>query len=259
MSDHVEFFNRGLPKWPQFLITGQSVSVEQAKDIILKTDSFFHPTTWGGGGNNKHWNEWAYKELGYDALTNLDKELVARGVTQKSHIFDLCDDVAKALEQVDTTYLSNSWASCSYIFGPHGWCSPEGNICFVDNIGKWPSVEEVYKDLLAIHWAFPYVRLTGTLMDREQCEDFKRPVVTFRILESGVVMTDDHEAHHFDVKTPSRDDAMMMARILRGMEQGLPNEWITEYGQITKPIVQRLIKEFWGKYPTGNPMSDVIF
>lgn len=33
--------DRGLPKWPQMLVTGASVTKEQALEIIRRTDSFF--------------------------------------------------------------------------------------------------------------------------------------------------------------------------------------------------------------------------
>lgn len=49
-----ELLNLGLPKWPQMIVTGQSVTVDQAKNIILRTDSFLtDPYKWSGGNNHK--------------------------------------------------------------------------------------------------------------------------------------------------------------------------------------------------------------
>ena len=36
-----EEFEKGLPKWPQMRIIGESVSEELAKEIIIRTDKFF--------------------------------------------------------------------------------------------------------------------------------------------------------------------------------------------------------------------------
>ena len=34
-----EAFRRELPKWPQMLVVGKDITVEQAKEIIFATDS----------------------------------------------------------------------------------------------------------------------------------------------------------------------------------------------------------------------------
>ena len=36
-----EAFGKGLPKWPQMRIIGEPVSEELAKEIIIRTDTFF--------------------------------------------------------------------------------------------------------------------------------------------------------------------------------------------------------------------------
>ena len=41
MADCKELLGRSLPKWPQFLLSGQSILREQALEIIRRTDSFF--------------------------------------------------------------------------------------------------------------------------------------------------------------------------------------------------------------------------
>ncbi len=38
---NANLLNRNLPKWPQMLVTGDSLTIEQAKEIIRRTDRFF--------------------------------------------------------------------------------------------------------------------------------------------------------------------------------------------------------------------------
>jgi hypothetical protein len=47
-----------LPKWPQMIVTGKPVTVENAKDIIFRTDSFLTSSDEFSGGNNKEFNDW---------------------------------------------------------------------------------------------------------------------------------------------------------------------------------------------------------
>ena len=64
MSD--DLLNLGLPKWPQMMVTGKHVTLEQAKEIIFRTDPFLVDTSKYSGGNAHEFNAWYRKEAGLD-------------------------------------------------------------------------------------------------------------------------------------------------------------------------------------------------
>jgi len=229
-------FARGLPKWPQLLITGKNVTATQAKDIIFHTDSFMSANHYGG--NNHEWNEWVNAALGRAELEN---------IKDFNRSWRIKDKLNEELKFVSTEYLHNDWMSSSYIYGPHGWCSPDGIISHVDNVGKWPGVEEVYNDLVTIAAAFPYLVMTATLYDQEHCEDEveKKPVITFVVKKGKVKLTDEHTEHHFDVPKPDRSDGAMLRRFsLASTEQGVPDSWILDWeGEYSAAVKRALARQ----------------
>ena len=60
---HVKLLRRELPKWPRHLVTGKPLTVEQAKEVIRRTDTFFG----GWGGNNHDYNRWVRDAVGMPA------------------------------------------------------------------------------------------------------------------------------------------------------------------------------------------------
>ena len=131
-----ELLNRGLPKWPQCIITGESVTPEQADEIIRRTDTFL---TFGFGGNDQRFDEAAKSILHLPQFPSLDDSMSP----EDRHI--LIEEYHKDYEYwhskwqlVSTQYIKNSWISTCYIGGPCGWCHPDGNIGNSYNIVKWP-------------------------------------------------------------------------------------------------------------------------
>ncbi len=59
----IEPLNIALPKWPQMIVTGKPVTIHQAKDIILRTDSFLTDSYEHAGGNNQEFNDWYRKYI----------------------------------------------------------------------------------------------------------------------------------------------------------------------------------------------------
>lgn len=257
-----EAFSRGLPKWPQFVLTGKPVTVEQAKEIIFRTDRFITRLDPYSSGNNKRWMNWAHKVLGYYPLIederNLSNQWIAywaarakakqggldeNTVPEPNQHFDnrVKDIIVNELNFICNKFLWNDWASSCYIGGPHGWCSPDGVICHVDNLGKYPSVEDIYDDLRRLKAAFPYLVMTGTIFDGEACEENTSPVITIVVNDDGIHFTDDHNSFHFDVAKPDRSTDAILKRLDSSFEQGLPDEWIIEYGKITRPVVERIM------------------
>lgn len=245
----------GLPKWPQMLVWGQSVSQAQARDIIYRTDSFFVEFNEYSGGNNHHWNEWARRVLGIQDV--LDTAEQVAGAESWQFKCAVQDEVRKACQFVVTDYVHNSWASCSFIFGPHGWVQPDGRIGYVDNVGKWPDAEELFNDWQTLATAFPYLDLTVTLMSGEGGEEDSEPVISFRVVDGLVTILDAPVMPSDEVlaSMPVRGTEALMSRFAVGesFEQGLNDAWIREHApqmqawiaQATATVKQRM-------QPTGQ-------
>ena len=245
-----EACRKGLPKWPKLLMSGKPVGVDIAKNIIFRTDRFLKEIGAAYGGNNRLWNAWARKELGYNLLQQDPDESDdwMPPMRDDIDIWALRQDFKEQMAMVDTNYVHNTWASSAFIFGPHGWMHPDGQIGHVDNVGKWPSVSEILKDLGKLQTAWPLLEMTATLFDGEGVEDAK-PVVTLLVRPGhGIQATLEHEEHHYPMPTFKRslDDLTVLLGTEPlhsgpGREQGLPDAWIEELGKVTKPIIERLI------------------
>jgi hypothetical protein len=232
----------GLPKWPQMYVFGAAVTVEQAKDTILRTDPFLTDVHDIHGGNNQRWNEWARKELGYAHVSALAQSL------GKPHEFRFPSIVSEKLNQalgvVETEYVRNSWASSCYAYGPHGWSHPNGTIWYADNVGKWPEAEAVFAEWERLAAAFPYLDLKVTLMSGEYCELQTSPVVSFRVQNGTVVLLDEPIVPEYPANQTRRDTTSLILSLNDlSREQGLPNDWIYEYAAKTQPLVEKFIEE----------------
>lgn len=235
-----ELMMRGLPKWPQMIVTGTKVTKEQAEEIIRRTDSFY---TWGLGNN--HWfieeakialclPEEPEGRLGTDEYFKLANEYY-----EKKNAF------LEAIGFINTNYVENDWISCSCFGGPHGWCHPDGEIGYCNNIGKWPSVEEVFNDFVKIAAAWPFLELEVTLMNKEECEEDSKPVVSFLIRNGTVEPVDPAERNlreefnrSFPKSTPMFDDENeAIIAILdpsNNRENAIPMETLIRWGEINK-------------------------
>lgn len=169
-----EAFKLGLPKWPQCVIYGKSVTEKQALEIIRRTDNFYRYPF----GNNHCYVDEAVKIL---RLPNSDEFKLENGRTDWEAYDVALADWKEKWQLVETEYVKNDWISCSWIGGPNGWCHPDGKIGNCHNIGKWPEVEDVYKDLCTIAKAFPFLELVCLLTDREESESGANVVVTFEV------------------------------------------------------------------------------
>lgn len=218
--------SRKLPKWPQMLVTGVPVTKKQALEIIRRTDTFF---TCGYDGNNNDWNKTVRVMVG------LPKEEWWRVKNEDAAKFDKKRrDWKKKWGCVYTDYVHNSWVSCAFIFGAHGWCHPDGTIGFVDNVGKWPTVEEVYNDWCLLARTFKFLKVAVTLMDGEQGEDEKKPVVSMVIEKGKVRLVDPYDYNvHIEHKAPKERDFEDSTLILGtggeiGISKDVIQDWVKE-------------------------------
>lgn len=235
--------NDNLPKWPQMLVTGKQVTVEQAKEIIFRTDDFLTDASTYSGGNAQRFND-AYRKLAGLELLQFERTF-RDGHTYTSFDWDKQRELCERLNIIRTKYVENRWASCSYIGGPHGWCSPAGVISYSDNVGKWPSIEEIIDDWTTIAQAFPYLDLHVTLMSGESCEDDTHPVINIRVVDGNVFAEAPDITVH---EIPEKCDVMLqfVEHMKSGTcqrEIGLPMEWYEEFADKVKSAVLDILSE----------------
>jgi hypothetical protein len=181
-----QFFQKGLPKWPALLVKGEKVTPEQAKEILIRTDSFSF-------SSNDHTFSAELNHIVYDVKGkswSLHEDLQKHFGFDWNEAWNYTEEKQKEVGVLDLQYLHNSQIVSSWIGGPHGWCDWNGNIQTSNyNIGKWPSIEEVYEEWVLIAKTFPFLKLRAQLMNCEACEtDFENPepVVEF-VVENGEV------------------------------------------------------------------------
>jgi hypothetical protein len=217
-----QIVHRGLPKWPQMLVYGEPVTVDQAKEIIRRTDFFFFIP--------QHGNDPAYIRRVNRALGIPHEELGQRDPT----LWERHEEWREDWGFVSTEYVHNDWISCSFINGPHGWCHPDGTIGFRDNVGKYPSGEDILRDWCLLASEFPFVDLTVVMMDREESEEEERiPVMGFRVADGLVEVFDPKiEPPDYSRELPSFDIEKEFERtpmFSRDREHGIPWSWIKEW------------------------------
>lgn len=163
-------FDVNLNKWPALLVVGDKVTDEQAIEINFRTTSAWWST------NDHEFLDFIAKTIGT--------------TTRNFMGIDFNQSIRDAWGHIELEYLANSNIVSAYIGGPHGWCSWDGDV-FANsyNIGKWPTVEEVFNEWKAIAEAFPFLNLRCQLLDGEQCEVDDRPVsaIVEFIVKDGTV------------------------------------------------------------------------
>jgi hypothetical protein len=188
-----------LSKWPQMIVTGEPVTVEQAQEIIRRTDRFFaYPHS-----NNKQYDDLVRSMLW------LPQDALLREYWQETWGY------------IGTQYVKNDWIASSYIGGAHGWCHPNGTIAFHDNVGTYPTRADILRDWLEIAHAFPFLVADVTLMDGGSCVEGIQPVVSMEIRKGKVTVRPPIEGHKSTL--PERDwtkDHPCYA---------IPNEWLIEW------------------------------
>jgi hypothetical protein len=230
----IDFFALDLPKWPQLMIVGDPVSEDQAKDIIFRTETFLTDPSDIAGGNNRGFNASYLRESGM-------ADLKASGQEDWMYKHTVMEYVRGRIGFVNLEYLHNTWASSSYVYGPYGFCSPGGEIFYDHNIGKYPSVLEVYTDFVRIAQAFPYLKFKASLYSGEHGDEEAQCVVSFVVQSGDVTMT----MEDFNLRAYHRphDIADAVKKMLSGdREQGLPFKWIVEFQRRVKALIPEAIQ-----------------
>lgn len=176
-------------KWPCCIITGEPITHEQAMQIIWRTDRMMDAWCMNWNGNDKDWAEWfckimkAPKKPNYNGLKG---DALGKAINKDG---ELCKHFNSLLGHIDLKYLYNDQINSNYICGPHGWCHPDGYIGYSDNIGKWPSVEEIHQELHTIAKAFPFLTMSVTIMDGEDGY-YEDSVISYEVSNGEVKILD---------------------------------------------------------------------
>ena len=213
-----------LIKWPQMIVTGASITREQAKEIIIRTDPFFSDVALYAGGNDQEFTIRYQQQSGVLAAVSCSDRQV------QERVQEAVDSVVKP---IPLDYLANDWTSSCFIYGPNGWCRPDGTIEYHDNVGKWPEAAELYDEWQAIAQAFPYLNLFASFMDAESCDTDASVVLQFVIHEGAVRVV---KGEHAPVARKIRvaDDVCFCSR----SEHGLPWSWVAETADAIRTELQ---------------------
>lgn len=238
----MDMLERGLPKWPQMIVTGQSVTRERAMEIIRRTDVFFE---WSPLGNNREFNDAVERLTEFPNVT----KLVANGGAFEDAL-ELKRQWDERWGRVPLSFVKNDWISSPFITGPHGWMHPDGTVGYSDNIGKWPTTEEVLDDWVKIAEAFPDLELEATVMDESVSMDGNgetSPVVSYMVSGGKVEVADplvrdihaergrSRDAWKDERKKVKVDLARLVFGRKNGFENAIPLEEIASWSRFAKP------------------------
>ncbi len=184
-----ELFQLGLPKWPALLVKGNPVTPKQAQEILLRTDGLLFCS------NDHNFEKELNSEIYgvYADFMELDEALRVKHNIDKNDYhsyYDLKKTYLASYRLLNLDYLKNSRIVSSWIGGPHGWCNWNGYIgCNNYNIGKYPSIEDVYNEWKIIAKAFPFIDLKCQLLNGEAAEsDTVHPVIEYTVKNGKVTM-----------------------------------------------------------------------
>lgn len=156
--------NTDLGKWPLLVVKGDPVTREQANDILIRTNSWWHFFT-----NDKGWGRKVADIVGfpiepdYYAIDDMDKRMPMI----KAYMAEM-EAFRKEIGVLDLEYMHNARIASAWIGGPNGWCNWDGTIFTDDyNIGKWPGDDEIEQEWRSIAEAFPYLNARVQLFPDE--------------------------------------------------------------------------------------------
>lgn len=253
----------GLPKWPGVFITGKSVTPEQAKEIIFRTDSSVSRPSEYMGGNDRNFQARCATKFGWGPYLGLEKHMFARegeeGFAIRQKNFDILEangypnawavgDAWKTeMGYIDTQYVYNSYMSNAYIGGPCGWMGLTGNIHFEGhNYGKWPSVEDIESDWKLLAAAFPYLDLVCTLYNEEAMTEGGRPVCSIVVKDGTATVCEPDLTLHTRNPEPKQFEEQFggfLGSLMRGgysHEQGWPAEWVDEFAEKSTAAMKKV-------------------
>lgn len=148
-------FSIELPKWSQYIVNGDSITEEQALEIIRRTDHFF---------TEEHYVTW-------DCFEKQVCEICKIPHKKEDTFYRLHDIFKKKWKCLgDFYYFVNDWIYCnSGGAGYHGWCHPDATIGYCNHgYMKYPSVGNFHHELKILGNLFPFLHLYCTIMNADE-------------------------------------------------------------------------------------------
>jgi hypothetical protein len=177
----IDALNVDLTKWPHMVVAGRAVTKEQAAEIIIRTTSLWFSSN--STSVEKELYKIIDKTFGFEYNPKTDGTIFDQAFNRKSQQ----SDFLKHFNKLDLCYLQNHRVLSCWVGGPHGYLNWDGTVgCNNYNIGKWPSVTEIYNEWELIAETFPYLDLQCQLMSGESCEEDTTPVIEYIIKEGKV-------------------------------------------------------------------------
>lgn len=209
-----------LPKWPGCDVDGKPVSVEQAREILVRTGGthFF---------SNDHQLESDIKSIFYSAIPHPEwgDRWWEKSEEDFREYYSRKEEYAMEMGVLGLEYLTNDRVCSSYVFGPNGWCNWDGVIHQRNkNIGKWPSAREVFNEWGEIAKAFPFLELTCRLLSHEAGYHKEEPkiAVVYEVANGEVKARMPQASDYGEGKISGRpDDSSFTLMFLNRTEQGV--------------------------------------
>jgi len=171
--------NMILPKWPGLLVWGRPVNTVQASIIIIRT----MPSYLSGAD-----------QIWMNKVSNI-LDIDSNGIILSEEEIKTLKDRLGFLELF---YLYNERIMSLYTGGIHGWCNWDGRIyCNSFNIGKWPSVNELFDEWSRIAESFPFLDLESQILDKSigffepEYQEQPKPLIKFSIKDGKVKIQED--------------------------------------------------------------------
>lgn len=140
---------------PRLIVRGQSVTPEQAGEILLRTNAW-----WGFSFRDLDWGAALAETIGLELPEHA-------GRPSEASLAALC----RRLRALPLTYLYTARIG-TYFIGTRGWCDWDGRIeaCSYDLV-NYPSRTDLDADWCTIAAAFPYLRLDAQILHRGEVAD----------------------------------------------------------------------------------------
>lgn len=202
-------------KWPKMLVTGVKVDNQRTiEDILLNTDPYLTTINKRSWGRLSDIEKTYYKESGFEYINKLENHLKDIDFSLDNDIYPYGSFVyyiqwrlQQKLNILNLDYCTTDRASSCFVYGHHGWIDADGNILFTDNIGKWPSTEEVLNEWKLIAERYHDLDLNITIFTGESSEEEAVPHFNI-IVKDGIatyIDTPDLSVHVSDKLTSQYD------------------------------------------------------
>jgi hypothetical protein len=204
-------------------VHGASITVDQAKEVIRRSDLWFRGLY---GSDNARFKKLAV-DFGFKPLDGYSSEEFWAAMNRR-------EQWQKEWGLLEAEYLFTDWICSSYIGGPNGWCNPDGTIYSFHNVGKWPSPEGLIRDWKRVAEAFPFLTLTAVIGDRECHEKDISPVMQIEVANGSV-----HSVYPRRELFPMYKETAI-TDVQNWPSCGISEEWLQEWAAKSRGILTRL-------------------